>query len=48
MSPKILAIIAALVLFVVVGMVLTVKKSAKPRELDPNAIPKSAPAPAKK
>ena len=48
MSPKILAIIAALVLFVVVGMVLTVKKSAKPREFDPNAIPKSAPAPAKK
>lgn len=48
MSPKIIAILVAIVLFVVVSMVLTVKKSAKPREVDPNAIPKSAPAPAKK
>ena len=48
MSPKIIAILVAIVLFVVVGMVLTVKKAAKPREVDPNAIPKSAPAPARK
>lgn len=44
MSPKVIAIIVAIVVFIVVGMALTVKKSAKPREFDPNAIPKSAPA----
>ena len=43
MSPRIIAIIVAIVLFIVAGMVMTVKKSVKPREYDA-PVPKTAPA----
>ena len=44
MSPKIIAIIVAIVLFIVAGMVMSMKKATKPRDFDPSAPTKTAPA----
>jgi uncharacterized protein YpmB len=43
MSPKIIAILVAIVLVIVAGMVMTVKKSMKPRDYDPT-VQQTAPA----
>lgn len=44
MSPRVIAVIVAIVLVIVIGMVVTVKKAVKPvREYDAPA--KTAPAP---
>lgn len=42
MSPRLVAIAAAIVVVIVVGMVMTMKKAVKPRDLDPGP-PKTAP-----
>ena len=43
MNAKIIAILVGIVIFIVAGMVLTMKKATKPRDFDPSQPPKTAP-----